>query len=404
MTVARPSSRAASAVAYELVTTPGALADLVERLRSEDVYAVDTEFHRERTYFPRLGLVQLAWRAGVALVDPLAVDPAPLAEVLAGPGLAVVHAGDQDLEVLERACGARPRHLFDTQLAAGFLGLSSPSLSSLAARLLGIRLEKGDRLADWTRRPLTEAQLRYAAGDVAHLLELWQVLTERLRAAGRLAWAEAECAALLERPRLPPVPEEAWWRLRHARQLHGRERAVAQAVAAWRERRAAELDVPPRYVLSDLALGAICHRPPTTPAELARVRGLDGRQATSIADDLLAAVAAGLAAPLEDVRLPPPAPEEAAPKAALALVAAWTAERARTLGIDPALLATRADLADFLRRPPTGRLTRSWRNAIVGEPIARLLAGEAALALEDGTIVLERRSRVCIPEPAVPTA
>src|SRR4051812_12243834 len=139
-------------------------------------YALDTEFHRERTYWPRLALIQLAWDDQLVLIDPLAVDVTPLAKVLRSPAMFVAHAADQDLEVLELACGAVPERIFDTQVAAGFLGLVSPSLASLAEKLLGLRLLKGDRLTDWSRRPLTADQQDYAAADVAHLLEIAEVL------------------------------------------------------------------------------------------------------------------------------------------------------------------------------------------------------------------------------------
>src|SRR5262249_23751880 len=157
-----------------------------------DWYALDTEFHRERTYYPRLALVQLAWADDIVLIDPLAVDVTPLAAILDGDGLALLHAADQDLEVLERACGTVPARMFDTQLAAGFLGFGTPSLSVLVERLLSIRLPKSDRLTDWTERPLTPTQRTYAAADVAHLAALHDKLHERLVSVGREAWADAE--------------------------------------------------------------------------------------------------------------------------------------------------------------------------------------------------------------------
>ncbi len=381
-------------VPHRYVGSEAALDALVAELLEAPAYALDTEFHRERTYYPRLALLQVAWGGQVALVDPLVVEVRALAAVLSGPGLAVLHAADQDLEVLDRACGVVPNRLVDTQLCAGFVGFASPSLGTLVERVLGIRLEKGDQLTDWTRRPLTDTQRRYAASDVAHLLELWDALRAQLEAAGRLEWAEQECALLLERPRAAVDPDEAWWRLKHARQLRGRDRGVAQAVAAWRERRAAELDVPTRFIMSDLALGAIAHRPPTTRAELEHVRGVDARQlGGGAADALLAAIEAGRALAPEALRLPPPPTGEAIAKPAVALVSAWTAERARALGIDPGILATRADLVAFLQDPPGGRLQHSWRAAYVGEPIRRLVAGEASLALSGGALVLEERSR-----------
>jgi len=366
---------------------------LTERLAGSERYAIDTEFHRERTYYAQLALLQVAWRDGIAIVDPLAVDVAPLARVLSGPGTAIIHAADQDLEVLERACGTAPSKLFDTQLAARFLGMTSPSLVSLAERLLGLRLEKGDQLTDWTRRPLSDEQSQYAAHDVAHLGDLTDAIVERLESLGRLEWAEQECAFLLERARLEPPPEQAWWRLRQARQLRGQARAVAQSVAAWRERRARAIDRPVRFVLSDLALAAIAHRPPHSKADLAHVRNLDPRSLSgTLTNELLAAVAAGEALPANAIELPPGPEGGFVAKPAVALALAYAGELARALSIDPSLLATRADIVDFLQQPPVGRLTLSWRHQLVGEPLARLSEGKAALALEGGGLVLEERS------------
>ena len=142
--------------------------------------AIDTEFHRERTYFPKVALIQVGWSSGVALVDPLNVDVSPLRSVLESEVLIVMHAAGQDLEVMDRICGMMPRRLFDTQLAAGFLGMSSPSLSSLHERELGLRLPKSDRLTDWLVRPLSTSQQNYAASDVAHLLEIHELQVVQL--------------------------------------------------------------------------------------------------------------------------------------------------------------------------------------------------------------------------------
>lgn len=357
------------------------------------LYGIDTEFHRERTYYPRLALLQISWPSGIALVDPLAVDVAPLRAILEGPGLAIVHASDQDLEVLERACSALPRAMFDTQVAAGFIGMSSASLGAIVERLLSVHLEKGDQLTDWTRRPLSSDQLRYAASDVAYLLELHRALLGRLEAKGRLAWAEAECVLCLDRGRAPVVPEESWWKLRQARQLRGRARGVAQELAAWRERRAQSLDVPVRSVFPDLALVSIAHRPPRTRRDLEQVRSIDQRHLSSgAADEVLAAVEAGLTLDEGRLHLPPGPHGEAAAKPAVALAAAWVQERARQLEIDPAILATRADVVSYLKDPPEGRLLNTWREGLVGEPIRRLVSGEAAVAFERGSLVLEERS------------
>ncbi len=229
---------------YRWIGDAAAFSTLLDELGSCDVYGLDTEFHREKTYFPHLALLQLSWKGGIALVDPLAVDVAPLAGVLDGPGLAVLHAAEQDLEVLERACGTVPSSLFDTQVAAGFLGQVSASLVNLVERILGIRLLKGDQLTDWTRRPLSAGQLAYAAGDVAYLLELREVIGGRLEEMGRTRWAAEEFAILLQKDRSPTDPDEAWWRLPRSRQLprpRPRRRPASRRLA----RAAGAADEPP---------------------------------------------------------------------------------------------------------------------------------------------------------------
>ena len=268
-------------------------------------YALDTEFHRERTYWPRLALVQIGWDDEVALVDPLAVDVRPLASVLEAPLVCVAHAADQDLEVLDQACGVIPGRLFDTQVAAGFLGHASASLMNLLERFLSVKVPKGDRLTDWSRRPLTESQRSYAASDVAHLLALADALSQQLEDRGRLAWAEQECEGLLHRSRGPQDPDTAWWRLRESRSLRGPARGVAQAVAAWRERRAMALDIPPRFVLPDLSLLAIAHKPPRDINALSAVRGVESRHTKGRSgDELLSAIKTGVELQAPALRLP----------------------------------------------------------------------------------------------------
>jgi ribonuclease D len=379
---------------HELITTRVALDELVAQLRKEPLYAIDTEFHRERTYFPKLALVQVAWRDGLALIDPLAVDMTCLSEVLAGDGTAVVHAADQDLEVLELACNTVPTRLFDTQIAAGFVGMSSPSLASLYDRVVGVRVPKADRLSDWLARPLTATQLDYAASDVAHLLDVHDRLVEQLEERGRLAWAVAECEQVRARARGARDPDEAWRRIKEARQLKGRAHAVVRAVAGWRERRAAELDVPPRYVMPDLAVVTIAQRPPRSAAELHKVRGMDDRHLRGPqAEELLAAIDNAVSLPLEPRADQAPRDLDRELRPAVGLVAAWVSQLARNLEIDTALLATRADLEALLRGDADARLAEGWRADLVGEPVRRLVEGEAALAFNGkGELVLEERS------------
>ncbi|MGE3836115.1 MAG: ribonuclease D [Acidimicrobiia bacterium] len=393
-----------------LVADRAGLDEVVAALRDADEYAVDTEFHRERSYYPTVALVQIAWRDGIVLVDPLGVGLEPLREILEGDGLAVLHAASQDLEVLQRACGAVPRRLLDTQLAAGFLGFNTPSLASLADRILGTELPKASRLTDWLQRPLDETQQVYAAADVAHLLDLADELRRELRAVGRLGWAEEECEELRSRSFAGVDPDEAWLRLKEGRSLRGKARGIAQEVAAWRERRAAETDQPVRHVLADLAVVGIATNPPSTVEELRRIRGVDERHARGrTATELLEAVGRGRSLPDTRVRQPRREEVDRDQRPAVALVSAWLTQLGHDLLIDPSLLATRSDLSAFLAGTPGARLATGWRRDLLGDPVRRLLNGEFALAFDGrGGLALERRSgdpvhvELPVPDPPWP--
>jgi ribonuclease D len=362
------------------------LDDLVEMLATLPRYALDTEFHRERTYYPKLALVQIAWRGEgaqqLALIDPLTLDVAPLGRLMRSEALCVIHAAQQDLDVLAHATGSIPARMFDTQLAAGFLGYGTPSLVALLQGEIGVAPAKGDRLTDWLRRPLTPSQCQYAANDVEYLLEVHERLVAKLANANRLAWAEDACEELRLRPTSGAAPDDAWLKLKDARSLRPTARAVAQSVAAWRERRAMRTDIPVRQVLPDLAILGIAQRMPSNQKELAQARGVDERHSRgSIAEEILAAVAAAKGVPA------PSAPASAddldrALRPAVALVSAWVAQLARDERLDPALVATRNDIAAFLRGDADARLGSGWRNGLVGDGIRRLVGGEAGLTFD----------------------
>ncbi len=367
---------------YRWIRTTDELAEYVGRLLATDRYALDTEFHRERTYFPKLALVQIAGADEIVLIDPLTCDLSPLKDLFHSDVLAVLHAAQQDLDVLTHAVGAVPRRLYDTQLAAGFLGYSTPSLVSLLQAELKVAAAKGDRLTDWLRRPLTDDQCTYAASDVAYLLQLHDTLEEQLTQAGRADWAAAACIELLAKPVSGTEPEMAWTRLKDVRVLKPKARGVARAIAAWRERRAMSIDSPVRQVLPDLAILGISQRQPRTIAELGQARGVDERHTRGIiGKELLAAVEEGLR---EEAHLPAPDGDDLdrSMRPAVALVSAWVSEVARAEHIDTALLATRSDLVAFLRGDEDARLATGWRHDLLGDGIRRLVAGRAALTFD----------------------
>ena len=359
-----------------------ALAEVVKVLLGEPAYGLDTEFLAERTYWPKLCLVQISWRTGVALVDPFACDVQALAEVLRGPATMITHAGASDLPIIERAVGARPAGLFDVQLAAGFVGLGTPSLGSLVSVLLGVRLDKSEQLTDWSTRPLTDSVRRYAADDVAYLFPLTAALRERLEARGREAWATAECDILRTTPSRVTDPDTAWWRIKGSSTMKGEKARVAQAVGAWRDRRAQRLDVPPRFVLSELALAAIVGRPPHNADDVQKLRGVGGLP-TAAVRELLDAVELGRTMDPEQLRRPPRYEEVPELDAAVSLLSAWVTELATAERIDKKLLATRDDVKDLVYGRPC-RLDRGWRAELCGTELRKVLDGKAVVRLVDG--------------------
>lgn len=378
---------------YRIIDRDDDLYATVDILCQQDRYALDTEFHREQSYWPRVALVQIAWDDQIVLIDPLAIDLKPLKTLMDSDALAVIHAATQDLEVLEQACGAIPKRLFDTQIAAGFLGHSTPSLAFLHERELGVQLAKGSRFTDWLERPLGTAQLDYAASDVARLLEIHDRLASKLNARERTSWAEAEFEIMRCRDRAPRDPDEAWSRIKEARHLKGRALAVVRAIAAWRERRAAELNQPVRFVLSDLAVASIAQAMPTNQKALAKIRGIDrgmvnGRQGVEV----LKTVKEGLESGWRPPRSPKRNNDTRDYRPAVTLATAWIAQVARDNELDPALLATRADVETFLRGDDEPRLAQGWRAKLVGDHIRSLVDGNASLAFDNDVVVLEKRS------------
>lgn len=376
----------------EVVDDQAGLISIVEELSNSDIYAIDTEFHREKTYFAKLALIQLRWSDRLAIIDPLNLDLSVLSKIFHSNSVAVFHAGSQDLEILHRAAGAVPRSIFDTQIAAGFLGMRTPSLSSLHENLLGVKLTKGDRLTDWLQRPLKESQLQYAASDVRYLLELHQVLTERLIKLKRYEWAEAEFVTFLEKRQKLIDPKDAWQRIKEAKHLNKQARGVAQALAEWRELAAQKNDIPIRYIMSDLALVGIAQRKPTKLSDLKNIRGFDYAQyQKEKGQHLLKIVEKGLKAdPVPSLKsrkksLPP----EMRP--AVTLLSAWLSQFATDQNIDPALLGSRSDIEELLRGESDSRLQVGWRHEEVGEQVDNLLKGKSSLSFENGRLVIESR-------------
>lgn len=365
---------------FDWITNQRDFDELVDELSDVSAYALDTEFHRERTYLPQLAVVQLATRDRIALVDALAVDVRSLNRTFQTDAVCVMHAGSQDLEILELACGAVPARMFDTQIAALFCGYRTSSLGKLVEGFLGIQLDKSAQLTDWTRRPLPEDDLRYAASDVAHLLELRDALVSRLDDLGRRQWAAEEIERFRSKDRSAPDPETLWWKLRGKTKLNGRARGVAQELAAWRDRVAQEENRPPRTVLSDMPLLALAQRPARNVEQLRGIRNLDLRRFKHT-DQLLTAIHRGTQLPKSAIRLPPKKPENLpSVDGVIALCLAWLAQRAGAEGLDMSVLGTRDDVTSLVLHQPS-RLSSGWRDALVGRELRSIIDGTAALGV-----------------------
>lgn len=376
---------------FHWIDTQAELETLIDELCETDAYALDTEFHRERTYLPVLALIQIATPDGISLVDPFAVDVRPLQRVLERDNVCVMHAAAQDLEILELECGAAPRRLFDTQIAALFCGYRTSSLGKLVEGFLGLGLDKSAQLTDWTRRPLPDADLSYAASDVAHLLELRDTLSRDLRTRGRLEWAGEEIERLRAKDRTPPDPRTLWWKLRGKAKLNGKARGVAQELAAWRDDEARTRNKPVRSVLSDMALLSLAQRPVRDAGQLRAIRNFDARRFKHT-EALLAAVQRGVRLPRSDVRLPPQKPANLPNvDGVIALCLAWLAQRALEEDLDITVLGTRDDVTNLVLGQ-VSRLSDGWRRQLVGGELSSIIDGTAALRVRGTELELVDRA------------
>ena len=355
---------------------------------------LDTEFMPEGRYRPLLCLVQVVVENDVWVLDPLAgFDPAPLAAVLADPAVElVVHAGRQDVAILRREWRTDVTSVFDTQVAAGFAGFSAQAgYSGLLHDVLRIRLPKTASFTRWDARPLTDEQVRYARGDVEHLLPLADDIRARLEPRGRLEWAREECrvVALASDER---DPEEVWRRLPRAAGLDPRERAVARELAAWRERTAEREDRPVGAVVRDPTVVELAKRRPSGRRELAQIRGVNPDVVRRRGEDIIAAIQRGKAAPPISVDEGERLGTEAQDGPVIALAESLVRARAQEAGLAYELIAARADLAPIVvsvRRgdaEPDVRTLRGWRRELVGAELLELLAGRRRLGVVDGRV------------------
>ncbi|MGE0222927.1 MAG: ribonuclease D [Acetobacteraceae bacterium] len=371
--------------APSLITSTAELDAVCRRLRQDPYVTVDTEFMRERTYWPELCVVQLGGAQEVAVVDALAegIDLSPLGELLADQAvMKVFHAARQDIEIFVLRFGDVPRPMFDTQVAAMVAGFGDQvGYDSLVSGLTGGSIDKAHRFSDWSVRPLSQAQIAYAAADVTHLREVYERLCARLAAEDRLEWVAEEMAILSNPDTYRADPETAWERLR-PRSNNRRFLGVLKALAAWREREAQRVNVPRQRLVKDEVLLEIAATAPSTPEALTRARGITkGFAEGRVGAALLEVVAATKALPDDAL---PPAPsnrDSARPSAALvSLLKVLLAAKCESHHVAPRLVASSDDIDRLaLEEAPEIPALHGWRREVFGDD---------ALALKSGTIAL----------------
>lgn len=373
------------------VDDAGQLIGAVEAIRRDSLVGFDTEFVGESTYEPQLCLLQVATREGVWVIDPLAsIDLSDFWAALTEPGREVVAvAARQEIAFCLRYATRPPAKLFDPQVAAGLVGFGYPlSHTNLVFKVVGVRVHAGETFTDWRKRPLSKAQLDYAASDVRHLLAIRERLVGQAEKMKREDWVSGECAALVAKV-LQRDSEESWLRVGGAGNLKPRERAVVRELWRWRDGVARAANLPPRRVLGDDLLMQVVKRSPQTVAELVALRGFDRPALRREGQDIVGAVKRALELPegeLPNLRRREDPPQLQILGSLCSVVSNNLAARHR---VDPALLATTADLQDLVRwhlgadgetRPA---ILEGWRGEILGGPLLALLQGKSTVRVAD---------------------
>jgi ribonuclease D len=386
------------------ITTAKELDRVVSDLRAHGTFGLDMEFQRERTYRPRLQLVQVSLPDTPLLIDPLALPELdPLWDLVADPAVEkIVHAGAQDMEIVFARSGLLPRNVFDTQVAAALLGMGDQiGYANLIGRVLSRRVKKGETITDWAIRPLSKAQIEYALDDVRYLHELRARLWERLAERGREGWLREEVEHYEVRDTYERDPQTLWSRISRMRSLDRRGLAVLRELAIWREEEAQRRDEPRGRIVADETLVEIARRAPKKPEDMKPLRTLHPRELARSGAGLVEAVRKGLAVPDDECpRLEPVRAEDDRFSITVDLLEVVLRARALENEIAPSYLGTRADLAALIdevrgagrarREPREGRdaaplLLTGWRRELVGDELVAFLEGRATLRIDAAT-------------------
>ncbi len=376
----------------QYINTPEQLNSLCQQIKQASWVALDTEFLREKSYYPKFCLLQVATPDWVACVDPLAIDDlSALFEVLFDDKLIkVLHSCRQDLEIFYQITGRVMGPVFDTQVAAPLLGFQeNPGYAMLVSSFLNINLNKAHTRTDWTVRPLSQEQIQYAADDVIYLCQIYQKMTAQLEKLGRSDWLEQDFNALLEPDLYQIPPEKAWLRIRGKNKLTGRQLSIVQLLAEWREATAQQIDRPRNWLMRDDVLLELAKLQPTSVAELARVRQINEGLVRRHGKVLCGLIQQGQQrppAPLKDKGKP--TKKNARQEAVLDVLTAVVRIRSEENALNPVILANRKSLEQLLDGDPDTPVLHGWRYSMVGRELEGLLKGELSLSVSPETVTL----------------
>lgn len=375
------------------VETQAQLAAVAELLEHSEWLAVDTEFVRESTYFPKFCLMQVANESVAACIDPLAIDDlSDLTTLLFNQHIVkVFHAARQDLEIFYHQWQKLPQPIFDTQLAATLTGLGDqPGYAATVKKVLGIELDKTQVRTDWSRRPLDASQRRYALNDVIYLGQLYQLVKQKLVSLDRDNWLDGDLVSLTDTSTYQIDPDEQWKRVRGKNALRARQRIVLKYLAAWREARAVQKNKPRKWILSDEILLTLAKRAPTSVSKLTQIRGLDSQLIANFGKTLVTLIReATETAPdtwpqVENANLRLSLQQEAL--ADLLMCALRT--RADEENISPSVIGSRRDIEKLVTGQRRLALLTGWRRKVVGKDLLRMLAGEFHVGVKEDAVKL----------------
>ncbi len=377
----------------QYIDTPEQLANLCIQIKKEPWLALDTEFLREKTYYPKFCLLQIATPTWVACIDPLVLPSLDeLFEVIYSPSIIkVFHSCRQDLEIFYQITGKLPAPVFDTQVAAPLLGFQdNPGYAMLVSSLLNINLNKAHTRADWSKRPLTEAQIQYAADDVIYLCQIYQFIKQKLSELGRADWLQQDFSELTNPDCYEVIPEKAWLKIKGKNKLTGRQLSIVQTLAEWREKTAQSEDRPKSWLLRDELLFDMAKLQPETVTELADVRGINERVVSRYGKELCQLISSA------KNRAPIPLNEKGRPvkktqqqEAILDILTALVRIRAEENCLNPNILATRKDLEDLMFNDDDEcQLLHGWRFSMAGRELVGLIQGKLFLGIESGKLTI----------------